>query len=71
MEMQEINQQKAEAFAGRMIGTLNEGAIAIMTSIGHRTGLFDAMSDSPTRPARRSPARRTWTNATCASGSAR
>ena len=45
--MQEINQQKAEAFAERMIGTLNEGAIAIMTSIGHRTGLFDAMSGLP------------------------
>ena len=29
MEIQEINQQKAEAFAGRMIGTLNEGAIAV------------------------------------------
>jgi SAM-dependent methyltransferase len=47
MEMQEINQQKAEAFAGRMIGALNEGAIAVMTSIGHRTGLFDAMSGLP------------------------
>ena len=30
-----------------MIGALNEGAIAIMTSIGHRTGLFDAMSGLP------------------------
>ena len=47
MEMQELDQQKAEAFAGRMIGTLNEGAIAIMTSIGHRTGLFDTMSGLP------------------------
>jgi SAM-dependent methyltransferase len=47
METQEFNQQRAEIFAGRMIGTLNEGAIAIMTSIGHRTGLFDAMSGLP------------------------
>ena len=47
METQEFNEQKAEAFAGRMIGTLNEGAIAIMTSTGHRTGLFDAMSGLP------------------------
>ena len=47
MQTQEINQQKAEAFAERMIGTLNEGAIAVMTSIGHRTGLFDAMSRLP------------------------
>jgi len=30
-----------------MIGALNEGAIAIMTSIGHRTGLFDVMSGLP------------------------
>jgi SAM-dependent methyltransferase len=47
MEIREIDQQRAEAFAGRMIATLNEGAIAIMTSIGHRTGLFDAMSELP------------------------
>jgi SAM-dependent methyltransferase len=47
IEMQEIDQQKAEAFAGRMVGTLNEGAIAVMTSIGHRTGLFDVMSELP------------------------
>ena len=47
MDTHEINQQKAEAFAGRMIGALNEGAIAVMTSIGHRTGLFDAMAGLP------------------------
>ena len=47
METQEIDQQKAEAFAERMVGTLNEAAIAVMTSIGHRTGLFDAMSGLP------------------------
>ena len=47
MDPQKIDQQRAEAFAGRMIGALNEGAIAIMTSIGHRTGLFDAMSGLP------------------------
>jgi hypothetical protein len=47
METHEINQQKAEAFAERMIGTLNEAAIAVMTSIGHRTGLFDVMSGLP------------------------
>ena len=47
MSTREIDQQKAEAFAERMLGTLNEGAIAVMTSIGHRTGLFDAMSGLP------------------------
>jgi 2-polyprenyl-3-methyl-5-hydroxy-6-metoxy-1,4-benzoquinol methylase len=35
----------ADAFALRLIGMLNDGAIMLMTSIGHRTGLFDAMSD--------------------------
>jgi len=50
---QEINQEKAEVFAGRMVGVLNEGAVALMTSIGHRTGLFDAMSElSPSTSAR-------------------
>lgn len=47
MTTQDIDQKKAEAFAGRMIGALNEGAIALMTSIGHRTGLFDAMAGLP------------------------
>ncbi len=35
--------QKAEAFAGRMLRALNDGALCLMASIGHRTGLFDAM----------------------------
>jgi len=36
--------QRSEAFAGRLLGMLNEGALAVMLSIGHRTGLFDTMS---------------------------
>ena len=47
MTIQEFNQAKAEGFAERMVGVLNEGAIALMTSIGHRTGLFDAMVGLP------------------------
>ncbi len=39
--------KKAEAFAGRLLGALNDGAFCLMTSIGHRTGLFDAMSGQP------------------------
>jgi hypothetical protein len=42
-----IDQQKAEAFAERMIGLLNEGALALMSSIGHRTRLFDTMAQLP------------------------
>lgn len=37
--------QKAEAFAVRLLGALNDGALCLMASIGHRTGLFDAMRD--------------------------
>ncbi|MGB3633285.1 MAG: class I SAM-dependent methyltransferase [Rubrobacteraceae bacterium] len=44
MTTQQFDQEMAEAFAERMIGVLNEGAVALMTSIGHRTGLFDAMA---------------------------
>jgi len=39
--------QKAEAFAGRLLTALNDGALCLMASIGHRTGLFDAMRDQP------------------------
>jgi ubiquinone/menaquinone biosynthesis C-methylase UbiE len=39
--------QKAERFAGRLLDALNSGALCLMTSIGHRTGLFDAMRDQP------------------------
>lgn len=33
------------SFAARMLDMLNGGALAIMTSIGHRTGLFDTMAE--------------------------
>jgi 2-polyprenyl-3-methyl-5-hydroxy-6-metoxy-1,4-benzoquinol methylase len=42
-----INQAQAEAFAEKMLGMLNSGALALMTSIGHRTGLFDTMANLP------------------------
>ena len=35
---------KAEAFAETMGGVVNSGAVAVMLSIGHRTGLFDVMA---------------------------
>ncbi len=38
---------KAEAFAERFVGTLSEAALAIMTSLGHRAGLFDALAANP------------------------
>ena len=45
--MQTLDQTKAEAFAQRMLDILNSGAIALMTSIGHRTGLFDTLAKLP------------------------
>ena len=33
-----------EAFADRMIGVVNGAATALMTSIGHQTGLFEALT---------------------------
>ncbi len=42
-----FDQQKAEAFAERYITTLSEASLAIMTSIGHRARLFDALAAIP------------------------
>ena len=41
--------RRAEAFAGRMLDMLNGGALAVMISVGHRTGLFDALADARRR----------------------
>ena len=41
------DEQKAEAFAEEMLDVLNKGALALMTSVGHRTGLFDALATLP------------------------
>ena len=37
--------ERAEAFAGRMLDMLNGGALMVMTSVGHRTGLFDVLAE--------------------------
>ena len=47
MTIRELDQARSEAFAERMIGILNDAALALMTSIGHRTGLFDVMAGMP------------------------
>jgi SAM-dependent methyltransferase len=38
---------RAEAFMGRLVETLNHAGLALMTSIGHRTGLFDTLAALP------------------------
>jgi 2-polyprenyl-3-methyl-5-hydroxy-6-metoxy-1,4-benzoquinol methylase len=42
-----VDQAKAEAFAGTLLTALNHGALCLMVSVGHRTGLFDVMSKLP------------------------
>jgi SAM-dependent methyltransferase len=44
---QEPTRSTEDVFMERMMAIINDGALALMTSIGHRTGLFDAMSDMP------------------------
>jgi len=38
---------KAEAFAGQFLTALSHGSLCLMVSIGHRTGLLDAVSGLP------------------------
>jgi SAM-dependent methyltransferase len=38
---------KQEAFAGRLLEVLNGASLALLTSVGHQTGLFDTLSTLP------------------------
>ncbi len=38
---------KAEAFGEQLIGIMNQGALSLMISVGHRTRLFDTMDKLP------------------------
>ncbi|MEK6477122.1 class I SAM-dependent methyltransferase [Catalinimonas sp. 4WD22] len=38
---------KAEGFGQKMVEVINHGALSLMLSLGHRTGLFDVMKDLP------------------------
>ena len=40
-----MDQRRAENFAGRMMAALNDGALCLMLSIGHRTGLLDVLRE--------------------------
>ena len=43
----ELDPAKKDAFAGKMVGILNGAVLALMTSIGRQTGLFEAMAALP------------------------
>jgi SAM-dependent methyltransferase len=45
--MAEARAADPKEFAKRMLGTMNEAAVALMVSVGHRTGLFDVMAGVP------------------------
>lgn len=47
MTTQTIDEGKAAAFAGQMVGILNGATLAFMVSIGHHSGLFDTMAELP------------------------
>jgi SAM-dependent methyltransferase len=42
-----LDTTKAEAFAERMLGAINDASVVLMTSIGQRTGLFDTLAGLP------------------------
>lgn len=44
-ERQNISAANAERFAETIAGIIDQGAIAVSLSLGHRTGLFDTMAD--------------------------
>jgi SAM-dependent methyltransferase len=45
--MSEAQGTGSREFAERMLRTMNEAALALMVSVGHRTGLFDVMAAMP------------------------
>jgi len=47
MSEQDFDPQRAEDFGNKMVDVLNGAALALMTSLGHRTGLFDVMAGLP------------------------
>ena len=52
MEVAALEKSKAEQFGERTIQIINDAALALMMSIGHRTGLFDTMARLPSSTVR-------------------
>lgn len=42
-----LNESAVESFAAEMLSHLTGASVTLMTSVGHRTGLFDTLSDLP------------------------
>ncbi|HYO63698.1 MAG TPA: class I SAM-dependent methyltransferase, partial [Pyrinomonadaceae bacterium] len=45
--VEQADKSRAEAFAEKMLGAINAAGVTMMTSVGHRTGLFDTMASLP------------------------
>jgi len=43
----QLDPAKVDAFGGRLLQTLNQGALTLLLSLGHRSGLFDTMATLP------------------------
>ncbi|MGB3211076.1 MAG: class I SAM-dependent methyltransferase [Desulforhopalus sp.] len=46
-QLAHFDKNKAGGFADRLVNTLNEGALCVMLSMGHRTQLFDHLDGQP------------------------
>ncbi len=44
-QLPQFDHDKSDAFANRLVNALNEGALCVMLSIGHRTKLFDHLEN--------------------------
>lgn len=42
-----LDQEKAEEFGAHMLTLLNNGALTLMISLGHKTGMFEVMANLP------------------------
>ena len=42
-----FDQARAEAFGGQMVGVLSNATLALLVSIGHQVGLYEALADLP------------------------
>src|SRR5512145_2792997 len=47
MARSDLDRAKMDAFGGQALDILNKATLAVMMSVGHRTGLFDAMAALP------------------------
>ena len=47
MALEVLERSPADVFSERMLQILNDGSLALMISLGHRTGLFDVMAAMP------------------------